>query len=377
MAEIIFLYEGQNIKVQCNKNEKMKDIFNKFIMKTQIDNNSVYYLYKGNKINEELEIEKLNEDINNIKIIVNKINEENKNNNIIKSKDIICPECKEKILIKIKDYIIELYDCKNGHNIKNILLDEYEKTQYIDISKIICDKCKEKNKSNIYNNEIYRCINCKMNLCPLCKLNHDKTHDIINYDMKDYICEIHKETFIKYCNECKKNLCLLCNNKHKTHNNIIHYEDIIPDIDKIKEDKKKLRNLIDNLKNDIKNIINELNKIVENIEIFYNIYEDITNIYEKKNRNYEIIKNINEINSNNIIKDLEEINNDNNINKKIINILNIYNKMNSSFNKIKIYENGDKYIGDFKNIREGKGIMYLLYYVHFYNHIILLYNLLF
>ena len=118
-------------KVQCNKNEKIKDIINKFIIKTQIDNNSVYYLYKGNKINEELEIEKLNEDINNIKIIVNKINEENKNNNIIKSKDIICPECKEKIMIKIKDYIIELYDCKNGHNIKNILFDEYEKTQYI------------------------------------------------------------------------------------------------------------------------------------------------------------------------------------------------------------------------------------------------------
>ena len=109
MAEIIFLYEGQYIKVQCNKNEKMKDIINKFIIKAQIDNNSVYYLYKGNKINEELEIEKLNEEINNIKIIVNKINEENKNNNIIKSKDIICPECKEKILIKIKDYIIELY----------------------------------------------------------------------------------------------------------------------------------------------------------------------------------------------------------------------------------------------------------------------------
>ena len=130
----------------------MKNIFNKFIIKTQIDNNLVYYLYKGNRINEELEIEKLNEDINNIKIIVNKINEENKNNNIIKSKDIICPKCKEKILIKINNYIIELYNCKNGHNINNILLDEYEKTQYIDISKIICDKCKEKNKSNIYNN---------------------------------------------------------------------------------------------------------------------------------------------------------------------------------------------------------------------------------
>ena len=155
------------------------------------------------------------------------------------------------------------------------------------MTKIICNKCKEKNKSNIYNNEIYRCINCKMNLCPLCKLNHDKTHDIINYDIKDYICEIHKETFIKYCNECKMNLCLSCNNMHKTHNNVIHYEDIIPDIDKIKEDKKKIRNLIDNLNNDIKNIIKELNKVNENMEIYYKIYEDIINRYESKNRNYK------------------------------------------------------------------------------------------
>ena len=43
MAEIIFLYEGQNIKVQYNKNENMKDIFNKFIIKAQINNSSVYY----------------------------------------------------------------------------------------------------------------------------------------------------------------------------------------------------------------------------------------------------------------------------------------------------------------------------------------------
>ena len=36
-------------------------------------------------------------------------------------------------MIKINDYIIQLYNCKNEHNIKNILLNEYEKTQEIDI----------------------------------------------------------------------------------------------------------------------------------------------------------------------------------------------------------------------------------------------------
>ena len=211
---VTFIFEGKEYIIQCNKNEKMKDIFKKFISKAQIEYNSVYYLYKGDKINEELKIENLNEDINNIKIIVSKINE-NQNNNIIKSKDIICPKCKEKIMIKINDYKIELYNCINGHNIKNILLNEYGKTQEIDISKIICNQCKVKNKGNTYNNEIYRCINCKINLCPLCRLNHDNTHNIINYDKKDFICEIHKDRFIKYCNKCKMNICISCYAKHK------------------------------------------------------------------------------------------------------------------------------------------------------------------
>ena len=43
----------------------------------------------------------------------------------------------------------------------------------------------------------------------------------------------------------------------------------------------------------------------ENMEIYYNIYEEIINRYEIKNRNYEIIKDINEMDNNNIIKDLE------------------------------------------------------------------------
>ena len=45
---------------------------------------------------------------------------------------------------------------------------------------------------------------------------------------------MHKEIYIKYCNECKMNLCLSCKNKHNTHKNI-SYEDIISDMDKIKE----------------------------------------------------------------------------------------------------------------------------------------------
>ena len=46
----------------------MKDIFNKFEIK--IENNSVYYLYKGNKIDKDIQLEELikGDDINNINI---------------------------------------------------------------------------------------------------------------------------------------------------------------------------------------------------------------------------------------------------------------------------------------------------------------------
>ena len=229
MIEINFFYEGGIIPIQCNKNEKLKDIFNRLEIK--IENSSVFYIFKGNKINKELKLEEIIEkedDINNINILVNSIDEIS-NNNIIKSKYIICPECKENIRIKINDYKIKLYDCKNGHNIDNILLEEYENTQKIDISKIICNICNKNNKSNTYNNEFYICNECKKNICPLCKSKHDKNHDIIKYEKKEYICEKHNEIYIKYCNKCKINICLSCYDEHNKHE-IISYENINPNI---------------------------------------------------------------------------------------------------------------------------------------------------
>ena len=70
MIEIKFLYKERIIPIQCNKNEKMKDIFNRFEIK--IENNLVYYLYKGNKINEELRLEEIidQDEINNINIFI-------------------------------------------------------------------------------------------------------------------------------------------------------------------------------------------------------------------------------------------------------------------------------------------------------------------
>jgi len=299
------------------------------------------------------------DDINSINILVNSIDEMS-NNNLIKSKYIICPKCKEKARIKINDYKIKLYDCKNGHNIDNILLEEYENTQKIDISKIICNICNINNKSKAYNNEFYICNECKKNICPSCKSRHDKNHDIIKYEQKEYLCENHNEIYIKYCNKCKINICLSCYDEHNNHE-IISYEKFNPNIDKIKSDIIKLKDTIDIFKSDIKIIINKLNKVIENIDIYYNINKDIINYYEKKNRNYEILQNINEIN-NNIIKEINKKNKENNIINKFKEIMNIYKKMGN--NEIELIYNineedkergkinilGKSFVNNYKNI---------------------------
>ena len=139
MLNIKFNYKGIETIIQCNIYENIKEIINKFKIKADI-NNEVYYLYNGTKINEELKIEEIinNEDrkMNIMNILVNDIIEE-ENKNIIESKEMICPKCKENIIINIKDYKFEM-KCKNKHYYY-LFLNEYNNK--IDISKIICNKC--------------------------------------------------------------------------------------------------------------------------------------------------------------------------------------------------------------------------------------------
>ena len=329
MIQIDFLYESQTTSIQSIKSAKMKDIIQKFEFKAQLENKSIIYLYNGAIIDEEKKVEELigNNNLNIIKIVANSNSKDEFNTNkskFIKTKYIKCPECHENIRIKVNDFKIKLFDCKNKHIINDIFLDEFENTQKVDISKIVCQICNE-SKSNTFNNQFYICCTCKMNLCPLCKSNHDTNHDIINDEQKDYICEIHNEKYIKYCNDCKTNICLLCANDHMDHD-IILYESIIPNINKLKNEIIKLKNSIDILKSDINIIINKLNKVMENIDIYYNICNNILKNYEIKNRNYEILQNVNEIDDT-IINEINKIIKENNSIKKMESILNIYKRM--------------------------------------------------
>ena len=323
MLKLIFIFKRTEIVIQCSINETMKDICNMFASKIKIDINEIYFTYGKIMINQELKIEQIiNEQDKKINIMKILVFENIKSNNYIKG--VICPECKGNILINIDDYHINLINCKNGHNIKNLSLNQYQDSQNIDISKIICDICKILNNKN--NNELYKCLTCNYSLCPLCKLQHDKSHIIINYDNINYICNKHNERYIKYCKECNENICIKCEIEHKNHI-MINYIDILPNnnnLNKIYE----LREYIDKLIKEIKDIEKKFNNVIDNIVLYYNICKDIIN---NKNRNYQIIHNINEfINyNNNIIKDIKEIINENNINNKLKNIMKMHYQMNN------------------------------------------------
>ena len=346
--EVSFTYKGTEIIIQSQSSEQMNEICKRFVYKVGININSVFFIYDGKKIDGELTFFQLaNENDkkeNKMKVLVYDIGKITNTGDFSKSKEIICPQCgDENMLINIKNYRISLSGCKNGHNTDNLLFDNFINTQKIDLSKIICNKCNKTNKRDAYKNEFFRCIKCKMNLCPICKSKHDTSHNVINYDEKNYICPYHHCFYIKYCSQCIKNICIYCEKKHKNHD-IIYLGDILPNKEKSVNILKELKEYIDKFNVDIRNIINKLNQVRENTNTYYNIAYDIIHNYEIQNINYHLLQNINELNNfNNIIlKDIKEVINNDNICDKVYNIINIYNKMNDinkKMNDISLIEN--------------------------------------
>ena len=110
-----------------------------------------------------------------------------------------------------------IYECPNGHINDGIKIDDFPKTQDINISLIICDQCKNKNMGNTYNKDFYRCLTCKKNICVLCKSSHDPNHNIIEYEQKimyvqnimNYIQNIVNNVIIIYVIFVKKNIKII------------------------------------------------------------------------------------------------------------------------------------------------------------------------
>ena len=317
MSNVIinFIYKDKIIKIIGNKDDYMKIVFKKCLTKLEKNSSDIYFSYNGIILEED---SKLNEIMNENNEILIEVNEESSNDNdiekeiLIQSKEVICPECGEESIIELNDYKITLSNCINNHYLSNILINEYIDYQKIDESKIICHNC-SKIKSNIYNNQLYKCC---------------KKHLIIDYELKNYLCNIHGERYISYCKKCNKNLCDLCEIGHNKEHNIISHKDILKKDDYM-DTLNNLRNKINDLKNDIDQLIKRLNKIEDNFELYYNISNDFISNYNIKKKNYQILMNLNNIIcfNNNIIRDIDKIVNEEKVEKKFKYLEEIYKNM--------------------------------------------------
>jgi len=343
MATIEFDYEGKKVNVECSMDEEINNVIKRFESTLDKKEEELYYMYGGGFINKKLSFNNqanlIDKQRKIMSIIVNKIILDDLGECLKKSEYLICPKCQEKVRISVKDYKIELYDCKNNHRISNISINDFEQTQIIDEAKIKCQICNMANKNNSYNKIFFICMNCKKNICQICSQKHDKTHSIINYDDKFFTCDIHYEQNISYCEECKKDICMSCEMKHKDHK-IITYGSIMTEVEKMKEEANNFISKKDSIKNEIKDIINKLNNLINTLDNYFGIYQDTINSQGKKKRNYFLLKNIQDMLdfNNNIIQDLNQIINDIIISNKIDKMMDIYNKMNLSNKQNDFYE---------------------------------------
>ena len=208
----IFIFDKEKTVIECSNDDYIDDICNKFIKKINARKNEIIFLYKGKIINQNIKINKYinkkylkNNKINIFCIKIKYISKKKLLYNKNKLKEIICPQCNEICKIKFDDYKIILFECKNNHKLNSIEFENFIETQNIGKSKVKCNNCNKIEETTKYD-EYYICLKCNENLCIFCKEKHDKEHNIIKYEDKNYICNMHIERYISYCNKCNKNL---------------------------------------------------------------------------------------------------------------------------------------------------------------------------
>ena len=101
MAKVIFSFNGIKAEIQCLKEDKMINICKKYVSKINVDLNSLYFLYSGQKINLDLTFNELSNNIdkntNRMKILVFQYENEK----------FICPKCGERIKFNRKILMIQ------------------------------------------------------------------------------------------------------------------------------------------------------------------------------------------------------------------------------------------------------------------------------
>ena len=141
MIDIEFDFSQLIPSIKANLKESFQTIINKYILKYLFEPDSLNFFINGKQIvNQQIEVENLMNNIEKenkkLKIEVKRKEKKHKEKEhnekkpeIVNSKDIICPRCKEPCRIEIKDYKIKFYECPNGHVTENINIFNFSKTQ--------------------------------------------------------------------------------------------------------------------------------------------------------------------------------------------------------------------------------------------------------
>ena len=115
-ANVIFTLDGVDLTIQCSKEDKIKDICQKFGNKVQKNINSLLFLYGGNQLNFLSSFKDLAKDKNEIKVLV--YTKEND--------DFTCPKCGEKIKLnteRVDDIILSINNLKETIDSAKLLIE--------------------------------------------------------------------------------------------------------------------------------------------------------------------------------------------------------------------------------------------------------------
>ena len=274
--KVIGIHCGSNKRYNCNEGLLINSAIKKFKREKVSDDSN------NNKINEE----------NNFKIIVDKKSEKNNyifkiisikeylqegriDYNTIPDEQFLCPKCfkvPEILNFHSDNEKIELI-CQH-HDYMELNIEEYyriiqnSKYNYLNSQ---CYKCSiiQKYKDVMFN----YCYHCGKDFCQECSYNHLlNRREFIPINEKDIRCLKHfKELFKYFCKDCEENICAKCSEKNHKNHNIIELEEYIHSLN--------IQQYID--------VISEKNKALSDIIRFNQIFLNL-----KFRNNYYYIKSI-------------------------------------------------------------------------------------
>ena len=96
MAQVEFQYNSISTIIQCNEDQKMSEICNNFISKSNLDENNINFVYNGiagKQFDKNLTFNQMANSLDKARKKMNILVISNDKDVLIKAKNIICPKC--------------------------------------------------------------------------------------------------------------------------------------------------------------------------------------------------------------------------------------------------------------------------------------------